>query len=80
MWSVDSRDYLLDGVQPLVDRLKTAALRSGDIILFHDDNSFTADALVEILHDLRQRGYSFATVSGILGAGHRHRVASRAIG
>jgi peptidoglycan/xylan/chitin deacetylase (PgdA/CDA1 family) len=67
MWSMDSRDYLLDGVEPLIERVETAPLSSGDIILFHDDNAYTAEALGPIIDTLKQRGFSFATVGEILG-------------
>ena len=68
MWSVDSRDYLMDGTEPLVERVQTAPLTAGDILLFHDDNQYTAAALEPILRTLDQRGFSFATVSEILGS------------
>jgi peptidoglycan-N-acetylglucosamine deacetylase len=67
MWSVDSRDYLLDGVQPLLDRVEAQRLSGGDILLFHDDSAFTAEAMATILDSLRRRGFSFATVSELVG-------------
>jgi peptidoglycan/xylan/chitin deacetylase (PgdA/CDA1 family) len=68
MWSVDSRDYLMDGVEPLIERVQTTPLTAGDILLFHDDNLYTAEALAPIIRTLEQRGFSFATVSEILGS------------
>jgi peptidoglycan-N-acetylglucosamine deacetylase len=73
MWSVDSRDYLLDGTQPLIERMQAASIRAGDILLFHDDSQYTAEALGPILQDLLCRGFSFATASKLLGATPEYR-------
>jgi peptidoglycan-N-acetylglucosamine deacetylase len=67
MWNVDSRDYLMDGTEPLIERVRSAPLTGGDILLFHDDNRYTAEALEPIIRTLEQRGFAFATVSEILG-------------
>jgi peptidoglycan-N-acetylglucosamine deacetylase len=67
MWSVDSRDYLLDGTQPLIQRIQAASVQAGDILLFHDDNGYTAEAMGPILRILYDREFSFVTVSNILG-------------
>lgn len=66
MWSLDSADHLLDGAQPILDRLAAAPLRGGDILLFHDDYSATAAILREVITHLRGRGFAFATVSQVL--------------
>lgn len=66
MWTLDSRDHLLDGVRPLQERLEASALSGGSILLFHDDNEFTADALPGIIDSLRRRGFQFTTVSQLL--------------
>ena len=52
LWSVDSEDYRLDGVQPLIERVTSARLKAGDILLFHDDNAHTAEAMVILLRFL----------------------------
>lgn len=80
MWSVDSRDYLLDGVEPLIDRVQTAPITGGDILLFHDDNEYTAAAIGPIVTALQQRGFAFATVSEILGRELPHAAASLVAG
>ena len=80
MWSVDSGDYRLDGVQPLIERVKAARLQAGDILLFHDDNAYTAEAMAAILRVLIDRGFAFATVSELLGSGVRQPAASLASG
>src|SRR5712692_976374 len=61
MWSIDSRDYLLDGTQPLIERIEAASVGAGDILLFHDDNAYTAEAMGPILRLLSDRGFAFAT-------------------
>jgi peptidoglycan/xylan/chitin deacetylase (PgdA/CDA1 family) len=67
LWSVDSYDHRLDGTQPIVERVAAAPLTGGDILLFHDDNGFTAKALPAVISGLRERGFSFATASELLG-------------
>jgi peptidoglycan/xylan/chitin deacetylase (PgdA/CDA1 family) len=69
LWTVDSRDHRLDGPQCIVERVAAAPLAGGDILLFHDDNEFTAKALSSVIGGLRQREFSFATVSDIFTAG-----------
>ena len=80
MWSIDSRDYLLDGTQPLIERIESASMRAGDILLFHDDNAYTAEAIGPILRLLSDRGFAFATVSDLLGNNQRHQEASLVTG
>jgi peptidoglycan/xylan/chitin deacetylase (PgdA/CDA1 family) len=57
----------MDGTEPLIERVRRAPLTGGDILLFHDDNRYTAEALEPIIRTLEQRGFAFATVSEILG-------------
>jgi peptidoglycan-N-acetylglucosamine deacetylase len=80
MWSVDSGDYRLDGIQPLIERIKAMRLQAGDILLFHDDNEYTAEAMATILGLLKDRGFSFTTVSELLGTSKRLREASPVTG
>jgi peptidoglycan-N-acetylglucosamine deacetylase len=69
MWTLDSRDHQLAGTQPLVERVAAAPLAGGDILLFHDDNAFTVEALAAVIQDLRERGFSFCRVSDLLRRG-----------
>jgi peptidoglycan-N-acetylglucosamine deacetylase len=69
MWTLDSRDHQLVGTQPLVERVAAAPLAGGDILLFHDDNAFTVEALAAVIQDLRERGFSFCRVSDLLRRG-----------
>lgn len=49
---------------------------NGSILLLHDTYPYTAEALPELIHALRQRGFRFATVPELveqLRAAHSHR-------
>ena len=68
LWSVDSNDYELPGVNVIVDRVLDGA-RPGAIILLHDaggNRSQTVAALPEIIHGLRKRGFKLVTVPKLL--------------
>lgn len=67
LWTLDSRDHLLDGAPAMIERIAAAPVTGGSILLFHDDNAFTPAALGTIIADLRRRGFRFATVSELLG-------------
>lgn len=66
-WSVDSKDYTNPGVEQIVKNVVETA-KSGDIVLFHasDRVKQTNDALPLIIKQLKQKGYSFVTVSELL--------------
>ena len=55
LWSLDSHDHLGLTPEELTQRLKTAPLGAGDIVLLHDDGANTAAALPDILSLLRDR-------------------------
>ncbi len=66
-WSVDSLDWQDQGIQAIQERvLNHKALKSGAILLFHNDTKYTATALDELLTDLENKGYSMVTVSELL--------------
>lgn len=50
-----------------------AALRPGEIVLMHvgsnpnDHTTFDADALPQVISELRARGYSFVTLNALTG-------------
>lgn len=64
-WSVDSLDWKNKGVQPMVDRA-TKNVRSGDIVLFHNDSEYILDALPLILQSYRAQGLAIVPVSQLL--------------
>lgn len=69
LWSVDTRDWAHTAVEDIVENVLTNT-GPGDIVLFHDfigGSSPTPEALRRILPVLVERGYSFCTVSELLG-------------
>ncbi|WP_336746183.1 polysaccharide deacetylase family protein [Paenibacillus sp. y28] len=67
-WHQDTQDWKAPGVNKIVDKV-LGHTRNGDIILFHDfieGPTHTIDALKIILPELKQRGYTFVTVSELL--------------
>ena len=63
-WSVDSLDWKNRGVQDVITRASKA--ESGDIVLFHNDADYTAEALPTILQTYRDKGLRVVPVSEIL--------------
>lgn len=64
-WDVDSVDWK----KPSAADIKKKVLKnvkSGSILLFHNDLENTTAALPEILSELRSQGYSFVTVSELI--------------
>lgn len=66
MWSVDSNDSNIKDAQELRSSMVKKEIKSGDIILFHEDYPHTVGALRGIIQDLKSKGFSFVTVSEIL--------------
>ena len=64
-WSVDSLDWKNKGVQPLIDRA-TKNVKSGDIVLFHNDSQYIVDALPAVLKKYREQGLTVGPVSQVL--------------
>jgi polysaccharide deacetylase family sporulation protein PdaB len=64
-WSVDSLDWKNKGVQPLIDRA-TKNVKSGDIVLFHNDSQYIVEALPTVLKSYRERGLTPGPVSSVL--------------
>ena len=67
-WSVDSLDWKNKGVQPLIDRA-TKNVKSGDIVLFHNDSQFIVEALPAVLESYRKPGLTVGPVSQVLLTG-----------
>jgi peptidoglycan/xylan/chitin deacetylase (PgdA/CDA1 family) len=68
LWSADTGDYQLPGVEAIVQRALAAA-QPGAIILMHDgggDRSETIAALPQIISGLRKRGLNIVTVPRLL--------------
>ena len=65
---MDSLDWKNQGVQPLIERA-TKNVKSGDIILFHNDSKYIVDALPTILKTYRERGFTIVPISQLLLSG-----------
>jgi peptidoglycan/xylan/chitin deacetylase (PgdA/CDA1 family) len=68
LWTVDTNDYQLPGVQAIVNSAVKGA-KPGAIILLHDaggDRTETIAALPQIIRTLHRRGYKLVTVPRLL--------------
>lgn len=63
MWSYDSFDYRTKDVDSIHNRFQKSSARSGEVILFHDDNNWTTLALPQLLSQWREDGYEFYCLS-----------------
>lgn len=66
-WSVDSLDWKNRGVQEIINR--ATKVKSGDIVLFHNDSQYILDALPAVLKYYAENGYSVVPISEILLTG-----------
>jgi peptidoglycan/xylan/chitin deacetylase (PgdA/CDA1 family)/uncharacterized caspase-like protein len=61
LWNVDSRDWADPVPQSIANRvIAEAEIKRKGIILFHDINGSTLDALPLVIETLQSRGYTFA--------------------
>lgn len=66
LWSVDTRDWA-DRNSEIVCSRAVAGARPGAIILMHDIHQTSVGAVPCILNALKQQGYSFVTIQGLIG-------------
>ena len=66
-WSVDSLDWKNRGAQEINNR--ATKVKSGDIVLFHNDSQYILDALPAVLKYYAENGYSVVPISEILLTG-----------
>ncbi len=64
-WSVDSLDWKNRGVEDMVSRA-TKSVKSGDIVLFHNDSQYIVQALPIILAAYRDKGLETVMISELL--------------
>ncbi|MBT9153974.1 MAG: Peptidoglycan-N-acetylmuramic acid deacetylase PdaA [Firmicutes bacterium] len=65
-WSIDSLDWRKEATpQSIVTRV-TARAHPGAIVLFHNNATYTPEALEPILTHLREQGYSFVPIGDLL--------------
>ncbi len=65
-WDIDTEDWKLRNVQAVYDRTMKL-VHSGGIVLMHDIHATSADAFCLLADELVAQGYTFVTVSELLG-------------
>ena len=63
MWSVDSTDYKKAGASDILSRVDAIGVGAGDIILLHDDNKHTIEALPLLAESVERRGLKFGNLT-----------------
>jgi peptidoglycan/xylan/chitin deacetylase (PgdA/CDA1 family) len=58
-WSKTYSDYKCDGTKYLLQRINDNPVRNRDILLFHDTNPYTVEALSGVIPKWRNCGFSF---------------------
>lgn len=64
-WDVDSLDYKDYGTQSIVDRV-LKKVKNGSIVLFHNNATYTPEALPIILDELQNQGYEIVPISDLI--------------
>jgi peptidoglycan-N-acetylglucosamine deacetylase len=64
-WDVDSLDYKDYGTQSIVDRV-LKKVGNGSIVLFHNNATYTPEALPIILDELQKQGYEIVPISELI--------------
>jgi peptidoglycan/xylan/chitin deacetylase (PgdA/CDA1 family) len=65
LWSVDSKDYELHEPDAVVARCTPDAIAPGDVLLFHEGQQWTLDALPRIVDGLHAAGYECVTMADL---------------
>lgn len=68
LWSVDSRDYLDRDVASLAATCAPAKIGNGDVLLFHEGQHWTLNALPRIVSALHGAGYELVTMHDLFAA------------
>jgi peptidoglycan/xylan/chitin deacetylase (PgdA/CDA1 family) len=67
LWSHDSGDCRTESADDVVRGVIGADLPGGSIVLLHEGQTWTLDALPTILHGLKEAGHELVTVGDLLG-------------
>ena len=67
-WSVDSLDWKNKGTEDLIRRA-TQSVKSGDIVLFHNDSQYIVEALPAVLQAYQKQGLTVVPISELLLSG-----------
>jgi len=66
LWSYDSGDWATDDTKSLVARFTSERVEAGDIVLLHEGQSWTLEALPRIVETLREEGHELVTMGECL--------------
>ena len=64
-WSVDSLDWKDISAQKIINRV-VKKVENGCIVLFHNQGKNTAEALPEIIKQLKEKGYTFVPIGQLI--------------
>jgi peptidoglycan/xylan/chitin deacetylase (PgdA/CDA1 family) len=67
LWSLDSHDYETRNAAEVVTRCAPSHVSSGEVILFHEGQTWTLEALPRIVGGLREAGYEMVTMAEMFG-------------
>ena len=67
LWSHDSGDSRTDSPDRVVRAVLNVRIPGGSIVLLHEGQKWTLDALPEIVHALKEGGHEMVTVGELLG-------------
>lgn len=62
LWSIDSCDYQIRDAQRLAEKCSPAVVNAGDVLLFHEGQQWTLDALPRIVTSLHAAGLECVTM------------------
>lgn len=65
LWDADSRDWSVKSTEGIMSNV-FKDVKSGSIILFHDNHEYSVNALPSVIKELKKQGYKFVTVSELL--------------
>lgn len=65
LWDVDSRDWQVKSKEKILQNV-IPNVKSGSIILMHDNHEYAVNALEDMIKDLKEKNYKFVTVSELL--------------
>ncbi len=67
MWAVDPRDWELDGqADTIAENVRATTGKKGGVVLLHDTQESTAEALPQIIAHYAAAGFSFTTAREML--------------
>lgn len=66
LWSHDSNDCRTERTSDVVHSFEQLAIRQGDIVLMHEGQRWTVDALPTVVGRLREAGHALVTVGELL--------------